>query len=61
MQNHGQEHGYTLTIKRSYPSQQQVYYCCDRASYQIRRSKPLCYVPEDHRKRKRTVLQTQCQ
>ena len=33
MQNHGQEHGYAITIQRSYPSQQQVYYCCARGSY----------------------------
>ena len=61
MQNHGQEYGYSLTIERSIPFLEQLYYFCDRESYQIRRSKPLSYVPVDRRKRKRTVLQTQYQ
>ena len=63
IRNHGQEHAYgnALTIKRSYPSLQQVYCCCDRGSYQIRRSKPHSCVPEGHRKQKRTVSQTECQ
>ena len=61
LQTHGQQHGYALTIKRSIPSLQQVCYSCDRGSYQIRRSKPLAYMPDDQRKRKRFVSQTQCQ
>ena len=32
IQSHGQERGYALTIKRSIPSLQQVYYRCDRGS-----------------------------
>ena len=61
IQNHDREHGYTLTIKRSILHLQQIYYDCDRVSYQIRRSKPLAYIPDSHHKRKRTVLQTQWQ
>ena len=61
LQNHGQENVYALTVMRSIQSQQQVYYCCDQGPYQVRRSKPPSHIPEDHRKRKRTVSQTQCQ
>ena len=51
-----QNHGYALTIKQSYPSLQQVCYCCDRGSYRIRTSEPLSHVLEDQRKRKRVVF-----
>ena len=43
VQNRFQERGYALTIKRSIPSLQQVHYCCDRESYQIRSNHSLTY------------------
>ena len=59
-QNHNRKNGYALTIKQSIPKPQQVYYCCDRGSYQPRRSKPLMPIPDHHRKRLRSLRQTGC-
>ena len=59
--NHNRRNGYALTIKQSIPKPQQVYYCCDRGSYQPRRSKPLMPIPDHHRKRLRSLRQTGCE
>ena len=60
-QNHGRKNGYALTIKQSIPQLQQIYYCCDRGSYQPRRSKPLMPIPDHLRKRMRSLRQTGCE
>ena len=45
---------------RASPQLQQIYYCCDRGSYQPR-SKPLMPIPDRLRKRMRSLRQTGCE
>jgi hypothetical protein len=61
-QSHAKENGYALTVKRSNLARREYEYCCDKGSYQTKRTVPINeYASNNERKRERFIAQTGCE